>query len=213
MKAKPGILKALQEVLTKELTGINQYFLHSKMCSNWGYGRLAKKSWDESMDEMRHADKVIDRMLFLEGAPNMTRYDKIHTGKDPKAMIEADLALEMGALTVLRDGIATCLEQADHATRELFEHILKDEPPSAHKINRRVPRDLAIIVAKAMDKDPARRFETALEFAEDLARVCAMQPIHARPAGPVLRLQRWMRRNPTAASLRPGNPRLPIWAR
>ena len=127
MKAKPGVLKALQEVLTKELTGINQYFLHSKLCSNWGYGRLAKKSWDESMDEMRHADKVMDRMLFLEGDPNMTRYDKIHAGKDPKGIIEADLALEMAALKVLREGIATCMEQEDHATRELLEHILVDE--------------------------------------------------------------------------------------
>jgi len=127
MKAKPGILKALQDVLTKELTGINQYFLHSKLCSNWGYGRLAKKSWDESMDEMRHADKVMDRMLFLEGDPNMTRYDKINAGKDVRGIIESDLALEMGALKVLRTGIAICLEQEDHATRELFEHILVDE--------------------------------------------------------------------------------------
>ena len=80
MKAKPGILDALQDVLTKELTGINQYFIHSKMCSNWGYDRLAKFQWDESMDEMRHADKLIDRMLLLEGSPNMTRYEKVHTG-------------------------------------------------------------------------------------------------------------------------------------
>ena len=77
MKPKPGILDALQDVLTKELTGINQYFIHSKMCTNWGYARLAKFQWDESMDEMRHADKIIDRMLLLEGAPNMTRYDKV----------------------------------------------------------------------------------------------------------------------------------------
>lgn len=127
MKAKPGILKALQDVLTKELTGINQYFLHSKLCSNWGYGRLAKKSWDESMDEMRHADKVMDRMLFLEGEPNMTRYDKVVMGKDVRAILESDLALEMAALKVLRSGISTCMEQEDHATRELFEHILVDE--------------------------------------------------------------------------------------
>lgn len=127
MKAKPGILKALQDVLTKELTGINQYFLHSKLCSNWGYGRLAKKNWDESMDEMRHADKVMDRMLFLEGEPNMTRYDKVVMGKDVRGIMESDLALEMAALKVLRAGISTCMEQEDHATRELFEHILVDE--------------------------------------------------------------------------------------
>ena len=127
MKAKPGVLKALQDVLTKELTGINQYFLHSKLCSNWGYGRLAKKNWDESMDEMRHADKVMDRMLFLEGEPNMTRYDKVVMGKDVRGIMESDLALEMAALKVLRAGISTCMEQEDHATRELFEHILVDE--------------------------------------------------------------------------------------
>lgn len=127
MKAKPGIIKALQEVLTKELTGINQYFLHSKLCTDWGYDSLGAKSREESMDEMRHADKVMDRMIFLEGAPNMTRYDKIDVAKNPKEVIEADLALEMGALTVLREGIAKCLEQNDHATRDLFETILVDE--------------------------------------------------------------------------------------
>lgn len=127
MKAKPGILDALQDVLTKELTGINQYFIHSKMCTNWGYNRLAKHQWDESMDEMRHADKIIDRMLLLEGSPNMTRYDKVHAGKDPKKMLESDLALEMGALKTLREGIAVTFEQNDHVTRELFEVILADE--------------------------------------------------------------------------------------
>jgi bacterioferritin len=127
MKAKPGILDALQDVLTKELTGINQYFIHSKMCTNWGYNRLAKHQWDESMDEMRHADKIIDRMLMLDGSPNMTRYDKISAGKDPKKMLEADLALEMGALKTLRAAIAVSFEQNDHTTRELFETILADE--------------------------------------------------------------------------------------
>ena len=127
MKAKPGILDALQDVLTKELTGINQYFIHSKMCSNWGYDRLAKFQWDESMDEMRHADKLIDRMLLLEGSPNMTRYEKVHTVKDPAPMIKSDLALEMGAIETLKDSIATTFEQNDHVSRELFEHILADE--------------------------------------------------------------------------------------
>ncbi len=127
MKAKPGILDALQDVLTKELTGINQYFIHSKMCSNWGYGRLAKKQWDESMEEMRHADKIIDRMLLLDGKPNMTRYDKVHSGKDPKDMLQNDLALEMKAIKTLQDSIAVTFEQGDHVSRELLEHVLADE--------------------------------------------------------------------------------------
>src|SRR5262245_10833692 len=105
MKSHEEILASLQAVLTKELTGVNQYFLHSKMANNWGSDRLAKCEWDESMDEMRHADKVMDRILFLEGRPNMGAYDKIAIGKDIPGMLRADLALEMRALEVLRDGI------------------------------------------------------------------------------------------------------------
>jgi bacterioferritin len=127
MKAKSGILDALQDVLIKELTGINQYFIHSKMCSNWGYNRLAKHQWDESMDEMRHADKIIDRMLLLEGIPNMTRYEKVCPGEDPAQMLQNDLALEMGAIETLKASIAVTFEQNDHVSRELFEHILADE--------------------------------------------------------------------------------------
>lgn len=105
MKGHEDVIAALQQVLTMELTGINQYFLHSKLAKNWGYARLARVQWDESMDEMRHADKVIERMLFLDAAPNMGKYEKIVIGKDAKAMLESDLALEMKALDVLRRGI------------------------------------------------------------------------------------------------------------
>jgi len=127
MKAPQEIIEALQAVLTMELTGINQYFIHSKMASNWGYGRLAKFQWDESMDEMRHADKIIDRMLFLDGQPNMTRYDKVRVGNDPKAMLESDLALEHRAVEVLTASIQACFDHADHGSRELLEHVLVDE--------------------------------------------------------------------------------------
>lgn len=127
MKAQPGILDALQEVLTMELTGINQYFLHAKMLGNWGYGRLAKIMWDESMDEMRHADKIMDRMLMLEGVPNMTRYEKVIPGESPLTQIEANLDLEYRAVDVLRRSIQVCFDTGDHVTRELFEHILADE--------------------------------------------------------------------------------------
>ena len=127
MKGHDDILAALQAVLTMELTGINQYFLHSKLAKNWGYARLAKFQWDESMDEMRHADRLMDRMLFLEGTPNMTRYEKVKVGKGAREMLEADLALEHRALEVLRQGIETAFKHHDHGTRELFEHILVDE--------------------------------------------------------------------------------------
>ncbi len=127
MKGHKEILDALQVVLTMELTGINQYFIHSKMAKNWGFERLAKFEWNESLDEMRHADQVIDRMLYLDGAPNMMRYEKIKVGADAKGMLEADLGLELRALEHLRAGIATAMAHNDHGTRELFEHILVNE--------------------------------------------------------------------------------------
>jgi len=127
MKGHDDILEALQKVLTMELTGINQYFLHSKMAKNWGYDRLAKFQWDESMDEMRHADKLMDRLLFLEGSPNMHKYHKIGVGDDCKAMLKADMALELRAIDTLKDGIDACFTHRDHASRELLEHILVDE--------------------------------------------------------------------------------------
>ncbi len=127
MKADPKILAALQAVLTMELTGINQYFLHSKMAKSWGYLRLARFEWDESMDEMRHADQIIDRMLYLDGQPNMTSYDKVVIGKDVKSMLAADLALEHRAMEVLRASLDTAFALKDHGSRELFEHILVNE--------------------------------------------------------------------------------------
>ncbi len=127
MKAQPEILEALQNVLTMELTGINQYFLHSKMAKNWGYLRLAKFQWDESMDEMRHADKLIDRILFLDGHPNMSKYEKIGVGKDVKAMLVSDLALEYRAMEVLAESLKTAFKHHDTGSRELFEHIVIDE--------------------------------------------------------------------------------------
>ncbi len=127
MQAKPGILDALQEVLTQELTGINQYFLHSRMCTNQGYHRLAKRQHDESMEEMRHADKLIERMLMLEGVPNMSRYEKVQAGRTPVDMLKHDLELEKRAVAVLQTSLAVTFDAGDHVTRELFEHILADE--------------------------------------------------------------------------------------
>jgi len=113
--------------LRKELTGINQYFIHAKMCENWGYGKLKKALWDESIGEMKHADRIIERLLFLEATLNMSMYDKIMVGSGIKQQLENDLGLEIAALAVLRPGIKTCLEASDDASRELLEHILVDE--------------------------------------------------------------------------------------
>ena len=127
MKGKKQVIDVLSQVLRKELTGINQYYLHAKMCENWGYKRLRKNLREESVEEMKHADKVIERILFLEGTPNVSAYDKITIGSTVKQQLENDLALEMAALTVLRPGIKTCLEASDDSSRELLEHILVDE--------------------------------------------------------------------------------------
>jgi bacterioferritin len=121
------VVKVLNEVLRKELTGINQYFIHAKMCKNWGYAVLAEHAWNESIDEMKHADQIVERILFLEGVPNVQAYDKIQIGSNVKRQLENDLGLEQAALTVLRPGIRTCLDARDDASRELLEHIVIDE--------------------------------------------------------------------------------------
>jgi bacterioferritin len=127
MQGDPRIIDLLNQVLRKELTGINQYFIHSRMCKNWGYAVLAKAHYEESKDEMKHADQVIERILFLEGVPNLSDYDRILVGRNVREQIDNDLALEIAALAVLRPGVALCLEAADHASRELLEHIVEDE--------------------------------------------------------------------------------------
>jgi bacterioferritin len=127
MKGSADVIKVLNEVLRKELTGINQYFIHSRMCKNWGYEVLAEVHWKESLDEMKHVDHVVKRILFLEGAPNVQAYDRISVGTDVRQQLENDLALEQAALTVLKPGIKTCLDNQDDATRELFEHMVVDE--------------------------------------------------------------------------------------
>jgi len=127
MKGNKKVVDVLNQVLRKELTGINQYFIHAKMCENWGYERLRHLIRKESIEEMQHADRIIERILFLEGTPNISAYDKITIGPDVKQQLDNDLALEIAALVVLRDGIKTCVEAADDASRELLEHILVDE--------------------------------------------------------------------------------------
>ena len=126
MKGNDQILDALNRALTIELTAINQYFCQSKMCKNWGFLRLAKKHYDESIGEMKHADKLIDRILFLDGVPEIARYDVIRVGTNVKEQLENDLALEMGGVRTYNAAIALCAKLSDHGTREVLEPILTE---------------------------------------------------------------------------------------
>jgi bacterioferritin len=127
MKGNDEVLALLNELLTNELTAINQYYIHAKMCENWGYERLAAKIRLESIDEMRHADMVIGRILFLEGMPNMQRYNKLHVGETVKEQLGSDLQLEYSAITFLNKGIEAARKANDNASEDLFTKILVAE--------------------------------------------------------------------------------------
>jgi len=127
MKGKPEVLKALQDMLEEELGALNQYFLHSEMCENWGYGLLSKRVKKLSITEMKHAEELIERVLFLEGAPNLSELPKLNVGKDVKQQLENDLALEHGAVTDYNEAIATCRKAGDNGTADFLKGILADE--------------------------------------------------------------------------------------
>ena len=127
MKGDKNVIDKLSVVLTNELTAINQYFLHARMCRDWGYERIAEKVMKESIDEMKHAQSLIDRILFLEGTPNVSKLDSINVGSTVPDQFKSDLALEMKAIADLKAGIAACLDAADHSSREILEHILESE--------------------------------------------------------------------------------------
>ena len=127
MKGNDQVIDLLNEVLTGELTAVNQYFIHAKMCGNWGYERLHKKVRMESIDEMRHAEALIDRILYLEGVPNIQRYWKVQVGQTVKEQLTADLGVEKKALELLNRAIETCRNVGDHGSRELLEKILVSE--------------------------------------------------------------------------------------
>ena len=124
MKGDPQVIDALNRALTIELTAINQYFCQAKMCKNWGFNKLGKKHYEESMGEMKHAEKLIDRILFLDGVPEIARYDVIRVGTDVKEQFENDLVLEMGGVKQYNAAIELCTRLKDNGTRELIEPIL-----------------------------------------------------------------------------------------
>ncbi len=129
MKGNPVILDHLAVVLGNEMVAINQYYLHAKMLKNWGFIKLSEKMYKESIEEMIHADKLIERILFLEGRPNMEVIGKLSIGKDIPSMFKSDLKIELKAIKDLKNAIHDCDEHQDYASQALFQNIIEEEDP------------------------------------------------------------------------------------
>ena len=127
MKSSAEIIDALNDILTSELTGINQYFVHARMCENWGYTRLWERLRAESIDEMKHADDIIERLLYLEGVPNVQRLGKINIGETVPEQLKSDLALERDAVVRFNRAIELCRSRDDNGSRHLLENMLVSE--------------------------------------------------------------------------------------
>jgi bacterioferritin len=127
MKSDPKVIEVLNGLLADELTAVNQYMVHAEMCDNWGYGKLAKSIEKRAVEEMKHAEKLIGRILFLEGTPVVSKYNAIHIGADVPKMYTNDHKAEEGAIKSYNSGIVVCGDAKDYATRDILEAILKDE--------------------------------------------------------------------------------------
>ena len=134
MKGDPAIIDLLNQVLTNELTAVNQYFLHARMVENWGYERLYEKFREQSIGEMKDADEVIERVLYLEGLPNLQRLGKVNVGENVPEMFRLDYQLEKDAIGLLNPGIEQCRRAGDNGTAELLEDILEGEEEHANWI-------------------------------------------------------------------------------
>lgn len=131
MKGDKQVIALLNDILTAELTAVNQYFLHARLCHHWGFERLYEKVRKESIEEMKHADVLIDRILFLEGLPNLQRYNKVNVGQTVPEQLGLDLQVEYEAIKRLNDGIEACRTAGDAGTREILEHMLREEEEHA----------------------------------------------------------------------------------
>ncbi len=127
MKGNAKVLETLNNLLADELTAINQYMVESEMCDNWGYERLHKANEKRAVDEMKHAEKLIQRILFLEGSPTVTKLHKISIGQDVESQLKYGIESETGAIKAYNAGIALCLEVGDNGSREMLDSVLKDE--------------------------------------------------------------------------------------
>ena len=132
MQGHEQIIAALNDVLTAELTAINQYFIHARMCENWGYQRLWKKVREESIGEMKHADRLIERILYLDGVPNLQKLGKVNVGETVPEQFRLDLEVEKAAITNLNRAIELCRSLGDNGSRELLEDVLQDEEEHAN---------------------------------------------------------------------------------
>jgi bacterioferritin len=138
MQGRPEIIELLNDVLTAELTAINQYFGHAKIQANWGYNRLAERSREESIDEMKHADELIERILYLEGMPNLQRLGPVRLGEDPAEQLRLDLDLEKAAIERFNKGIELAVSVGDNGTRDLLERMLTSEEDHADWIETQI---------------------------------------------------------------------------
>jgi bacterioferritin len=127
MKGDPGVIEFLNKALRHELTAVNQYWLHYRLLDNWGYRALAKQWRKESIEEMRHADKLVERIIFLDGFPNMQVLDPLHIGQTVKEVLDCDLAAEISARALYEEAATYCHKVKDYVTRDLFEKLMADE--------------------------------------------------------------------------------------